>query len=102
MVVGGGSAGSVVAARLSEEANVTVALLEAGGHETQLSQVPGLAMDLQLSEMDWQYRAHPSTTSCLGMINNRSVQGVICHLIDLLFPFCLDTCLYNFLLPLLP
>ncbi|XP_063878854.1 glucose dehydrogenase [FAD, quinone]-like [Scylla paramamosain] len=71
LVVGGGSAGSVVAARLSEEANVTVALLEAGGHETQLSQVPGLAMDLQLSEMDWQYRAHPSTTSCLGMKDNR-------------------------------
>ena len=71
MVVGGGSAGSVIAARLSEEINVTVALFETGGHETELSQVPGMVTDLQLSEMDWQYRVHPSTTSCLGMRDNR-------------------------------
>lgn len=73
VVVGAGSAGSVVAARLSEEAGVTVAVVEEGGHETILSDVPLLAGDLQLTDMDWQYRAEPSSTTCLAMKNNRSV-----------------------------
>lgn len=87
MVVGAGGAGSVVAARLSEEANVTVALLEAGDHETELSQVPGMVGDLQLSEMDWQYRSHPSTTTCLGMKDSRSVQCVISLFASLTYTF---------------
>lgn len=73
VVVGAGSAGSVIATRLSEEAGVTVAVVEEGGHETVLSEVPGLAGDLQLTYMDWQYRAQPSSTTCLAMKNNRSV-----------------------------
>lgn len=72
VVVGAGSAGSVVAARLSEDAGVTVAVVEDGGHETVLSEVPGLAGDLQLSQMDWRYRASPSSTTCLAMKNRRS------------------------------
>lgn len=70
-MVGGGSSGSVVAARLSEEPDVTVLLLEAGGQESEFSEVPGLAGYLQLSQMDWQYKAEPSTTSCLAMVSNR-------------------------------
>ncbi|CAL4175546.1 unnamed protein product, partial [Meganyctiphanes norvegica] len=41
------------------------------GQESDISEVPGLAPYLQLSEMDWQYKAEPSSTSCLAMISNR-------------------------------
>jgi len=59
VVVGGGSAGAVVANRLSEVNGWTVLLLEAGGDETEVSDVPSLAGYLQLTEMDWQYKTLP-------------------------------------------
>lgn len=66
IVIGSGSAGAVVAARLSEVENWNILLLEAGGDETEISDVPLMAGYLQLSKLDWQYKAEPSGTFCLG------------------------------------
>ncbi|XP_046753934.1 glucose dehydrogenase [FAD, quinone] [Diprion similis] len=73
IVIGGGSAGAVVASRLSEVANWTVLLLEAGGDENEISDVPALAGYTQLSEFDWKYQTSPPGASayCLAMVGDR-------------------------------
>lgn len=54
IIVGGGSAGSVLANRLSEIADWKILLLEAGGFETEISDVPILSLYLHNSRMDWR------------------------------------------------
>ncbi|XP_058799457.1 glucose dehydrogenase [FAD, quinone]-like [Phymastichus coffea] len=73
IVVGGGSAGAVVANRLSEIPDWKVLLIEAGGDENEVSDVPALVGYLQLSEMDWMYQTAPPTNSpyCLAMVGDR-------------------------------
>ena len=56
IVVGAGSAGAVIANRLSENPAWKILLLEAGGDETEISDVPALAAYLQLGRMDWKYK----------------------------------------------
>lgn len=56
IIVGGGAAGSVLANRLSEISNWKVLLLEAGGHETEITDVPILSLYLHKSKLDWKYR----------------------------------------------
>lgn len=73
IVVGGGSAGAVVANRLSEVSKWSVLLLEAGGDETEISDMPALVSYLQLSDMDWKFQSSPPTESqyCLAMLGDR-------------------------------
>ncbi|XP_044738151.1 glucose dehydrogenase [FAD, quinone] [Chrysoperla carnea] len=71
IIVGAGSAGAVVANRLSEIEDWNVLLLEAGGDETEISDVPLMAGYLQLSKLDWKYKTEPQFTACLGMVNGR-------------------------------
>ena len=66
IVIGAGSAGNVVANRLSEVGHWRVLLLEAGDEETDISDIPLLAAYLQLGEFDWQYKTEPQTSTCLG------------------------------------
>ncbi|KAB0791306.1 hypothetical protein PPYR_03106 [Photinus pyralis] len=60
IVVGAGSAGSVVASRLSENPNWKVLLIEAGAYPSAESEVPGLLLQLQNTDIDWKYRCEPS------------------------------------------
>lgn len=60
VVVGTGSAGSVVASRLSADPSVNVVVLEAGGMDTdKFVHIPAAFSKLFGSAMDWNYRTEP-------------------------------------------
>lgn len=68
IVVGAGSGGSVVANRLSENSNWKILLIEAGGPEGYLSQIPMLVSLFQLTNYNnWGYEVEPQRRACLGM-----------------------------------
>lgn len=61
LVVGGGTAGLVVAARLSENPNITVGVLEAGSaafDEPRIN-IPGRFGESLGTEYDWQFETTP-------------------------------------------
>ncbi|XP_066910425.1 glucose dehydrogenase [FAD, quinone]-like isoform X5 [Clytia hemisphaerica] len=60
VVIGAGSAGAVVANRLSENKSWKILLLEAGGGETMLTEMPGGFIHNVNSPLDWGYKAEPS------------------------------------------
>ncbi|XP_063238219.1 glucose dehydrogenase [FAD, quinone]-like [Bacillus rossius redtenbacheri] len=71
IVVGAGSAGCVVANRLTEVPDWTVLLIEAGREENYVMDVPILANYLQFSDANWKYKTEPSDTACLGHTNRQ-------------------------------
>jgi len=71
VIVGGGSAGSVVVNRLTENPKWDVLLLEAGGHETEITDVPILSLYLHKSKIDWKYQTQPQNTACQAMTDHR-------------------------------
>ncbi|MFF9622272.1 GMC family oxidoreductase [Streptomyces griseosporeus] len=69
VIVGAGSAGCVLAARLSEDPQVRVALIEAGGPDTaQEIHVPAAFPQLFKSALDWDLDSEPEP----GLGNRRS------------------------------
>uniref|UniRef100_A0A1I8QFE4 Glucose-methanol-choline oxidoreductase N-terminal domain-containing protein n=1 Tax=Stomoxys calcitrans TaxID=35570 RepID=A0A1I8QFE4_STOCA len=67
IIVGGGSAGCVLAARLSEIPQWNILLLEAGDDEPPFADVPLIYPAFQRSPWDWKYWTEKSSRYCLGM-----------------------------------
>ncbi|MEO1436150.1 MAG: GMC family oxidoreductase N-terminal domain-containing protein [Bacteroidota bacterium] len=60
IVIGAGTAGCVVASRLSEPSNVNVLLLEAGTHDRKIEvKMPVGYPKVQQTKRDWDYRTTP-------------------------------------------
>ncbi len=88
LIVGAGSAGCVIAARLSEDPNVNVILLEAGGSDRSIIvQMPSaLSMPMNTRRFNWgfQSEAEPGldgrTMDCprgLGLGGSSSINGMV-------------------------
>ncbi|MDE9484362.1 GMC family oxidoreductase N-terminal domain-containing protein, partial [Xenorhabdus bovienii] len=73
IIIGAGSAGNVLATRLTEDPNVTVLLLEAGGPDYRFdfrTQMPAaLAYPLQGTRYNWAYETDPEPH-----MNNRRME----------------------------
>ena len=73
IIIGAGSAGNVLATRLTEDKDVTVLLLEAGGPDYRLdfrTQMPAaLAYPLQGTQYNWAYQTDPEPH-----MNNRRME----------------------------
>lgn len=67
IVIGGGSAGTVLANRLSENPDWNVLLIEAGPDEFTVSDMPLMFPALQLSPLDWSFKTQPGENYCLSM-----------------------------------
>lgn len=68
-----------MANRLSETNGWRVLLLEAGGFEPDISEVPFVAAKLQLTDVDWQYKTEPQPNqACLG----KCIGARKCYLYD--------------------
>ncbi|XP_014258608.1 glucose dehydrogenase [FAD, quinone]-like [Cimex lectularius] len=65
VIVGGGSAGCVLANRLTENPNFTVLLLEVGPDENFISDTPLFAYSLWRTKIDWNYTTTPQRRACL-------------------------------------
>ncbi|EFA05513.1 glucose dehydrogenase [FAD, quinone] [Tribolium castaneum] len=71
IIVGAGTAGCVLANRLSENPSWNVLLLEAGRPENYLMDLPVLANYIQFTDANWRYKTEPSDKFCLGMENQQ-------------------------------
>ncbi|GLG96679.1 Glucose dehydrogenase [FAD, quinone] [Gryllus bimaculatus] len=71
VIVGAGAAGSALALRLTERPDWNVLLLEAGGEEVPVMDVPFFIGQFQSTDANWQYVTTPQTTCCVLMEDSR-------------------------------
>ncbi|XP_045497792.1 glucose dehydrogenase [FAD, quinone]-like [Colias croceus] len=74
IVVGGGTAGAVVAARLSELRDYTVLLIEAGGDPPPESVIPGFRNSMKNSKVDWNFTTTNDNYSSQALQHGRQRQ----------------------------
>ncbi|KAK5638305.1 hypothetical protein RI129_012600 [Pyrocoelia pectoralis] len=67
IIVGSGSAGSILANRLSENPSWKVLLLEAGTYPSAATEIPFNFYSHGNTSDDWKYRMEPQETACLGL-----------------------------------
>nr|XP_054932595.1 glucose dehydrogenase [FAD, quinone]-like [Dermacentor andersoni] len=77
VIVGGGSAGCVIANRLSADPGITVLLLEAGGLEDASRQIPLTATYNLAGHDDWGYRTVPQRNACLSFHEQVSLLSAV-------------------------
>jgi choline dehydrogenase-like flavoprotein len=71
IVIGAGPGGATVANRLTEVPGWNVLLLEAGGDELKITDIPVFAAHFQLTDFNWGYRAQRQAGACLGLKDQR-------------------------------
>lgn len=69
IIVGGGTAGCILASRLSENPEVSVLLIEAGSTFSPLSMVPFLTSQQQKTPNDWKLETVSQKHSSFGFVN---------------------------------
>uniref|UniRef100_A0A182QPL4 Glucose-methanol-choline oxidoreductase N-terminal domain-containing protein n=1 Tax=Anopheles farauti TaxID=69004 RepID=A0A182QPL4_9DIPT len=73
VIVGAGTAGCVLANKLSENPNVTVLLVEAGDTFGAVSIIPLFSTAMQGTKYDWAFRTIPQKYSSHGLGNNQQL-----------------------------
>jgi len=77
IIVGAGTAGPIVASRLSEDPHISVLLLEAGGENTNdISRAPGAFFKVWGTDYDWKYETEPQKG-----LNNRKIYSPRGHVV---------------------
>ncbi|XP_026754849.1 glucose dehydrogenase [FAD, quinone]-like [Galleria mellonella] len=71
IVVGAGTAGCVIANRLTEISKWKVLLIEAGVNENFVMDIPLVANYLQFTPANWRYKTKPSNKYCAGFENQQ-------------------------------
>ncbi|XP_026673140.1 glucose dehydrogenase [FAD, quinone]-like [Ceratina calcarata] len=71
IIVGGGSAGSVLASRLSENEKWSVLLLEAGPNEPHATDIPVVYTSVASTSLVWNFTSYPSDNYCTGQDNRQ-------------------------------
>lgn len=71
IVVGAGSAGSAVAARLSEVSNWNILLIEAGKDPPMESNIPAFLCTMFNTTYDWNFKVEPSEKACRSSKNKQ-------------------------------